>query len=476
MKRFVTLMVGLLIVAAALGLGAWQTGQWNPFGDTAAGAKGGPATTAKDGKKAGKGARPAAVVRTAMVEVTPMPVVIEVVGTIESEHVVAVRPQVSGLLTQVLVKEGDRVRVGQPLFRIDSRSFDASVNQAKAAVARDQANLELARANEKRLKPLLERDFITRAEYETTVANVAALEAQVAANTAQLEQVQVQRDYTLIRATIDGRLGALSVREGNLISASTASTSVPLVTINRTNPVLVNFSVAQETLGAVRKYQSSGELIVQVLREQGTEVLGQGKLVFIDNNVNSQTGTIVMKARLANDKEVFWPGQFVAVRVVLTTQTDAVVVPEAAVQPGQQGSFVYVFQMGENDAGGRARVQPVRIDRQIGSQVVIAEGLKGGERVITEIPPGLSAGAPVRLPQKGEGKGAGKKGAAGGEARGGGDKGGAGGSGAKGPGSRASAEARSSDSGTAAPADGTRPKGGRPADAADGARRNEQAK
>lgn len=408
MKRFVILLVGLLIIGSALGIGAWQTGRWNPFADTASSDK----DAKKVAGKSGKGSRPPAVVRTARVEVTPMPVVIDVVGTIESEHVVSVRPQVSGLLTQVMVKEGDRVKAGQVLFRIDSRTFDASVNQAKAAVARDQANLELARANERRLKPLLDRDFITRAEYETVVANVAALEAQVAANKAQLEQVQVQLDYTYIRATIDGRLGALSVRAGNLVSASTGSTSVPLVTINRTNPVLVSFNVAQEFLPTVRRFQSSGELNVQVLREQGQEVLAEGKLVFIDNIVNAQTGTIIMKARLANEKETMWPGQFVAVRMILTTEREAVVVPENAVQPGQKGPFVYVFEPGEGDGAGRARVQPIRIDRQLGERVVIADGLKGGERVITEVPPGLSPGSPVRLP----GKGAGKKG---GEGKGG---------------------------------------------------------
>jgi membrane fusion protein, multidrug efflux system len=427
MKRLVIFLVGLLIIGAALGLGAWQTGRWNPFADTAADGKDAKKVASKDGKS-GKGNRPAAVVRTARVEIAPMPVVLDVVGTIESEHVVSVRPQVSGLLTQVMVKEGDRVRAGQVLFRIDSRAIDASVNQAKAAVARDQANLELARANERRLKPLLDRDFITRAEYETVVANVAALEAQVASNKAQLEQVQVQLDYTFIRATIDGRLGALSVRAGNLVSASTGSTSVPLVTINRTNPVLVSFNVAQEFLPTVRRFQSSGELNVQVLREQGQEVLAEGKLVFIDNTVNSQTGTIIMKARLNNDKESLWPGQFVAVRMVLTTEPEAVVIPETAVQPGQQGPFVYVFQAGENEGAGRARVQPIKIDRQLGDRVVIASGLKGGELVITEVPPGLAPGAPVRLPSKGEGKGAGKKGAEGkgGEAKGGEAKGGEG--------------------------------------------------
>ncbi len=411
MKRLITVLAGLAIIAAALGLGAWQMGKWDPFGAGAEGGKSDKSAT-KDGKKeAGKGTRPPVVVRTARVEVGPMPVVIDVVGTIESEHVVAVRPQVSGLLTQVLVKEGDRVKAGQPMFRIDTRQFDASVNQAKAAVARDQANLELARANEKRLKPLLDRDFITRAEYDTAVANVAALQAQVEANRAQLEQAQVQLDYTFIRATIDGRLGALSVRAGNLVSASTSSTSVPLVTINRTNPVLASFNVPQEFLSVVRKYQQSGELVIQVMREQGADVIAEGRLVFIDNNVNSQTGTITMKAQLKNDKELLWPGQFVAVRMVLTTEPEAVNVPEAAVQPGQQGSFVYLFQTPEGEGPARARVRPIRIDRQVGDRVVIASGLKGGETVITEVPPGMGPNAPVRLPSKGDGKkGEGKKG------------------------------------------------------------------
>ena len=297
--------------------------------------------------------------------------------------------------------------------------------------------------------------------------------------------MQVQLDYTFIRATIDGRLGALSVRAGNLVSASTGSTSVPLVTINRTNPVLVSFNVAQEFLPTVRRFQSSGELNVQVLREQGQEVLAEGKLVFVDNTVNAQTGTIIMKARLSNDKETLWPGQFVAVRMVLTTEPEAVVIPEAAVQPGQQGPFVYVFQPGENEGAGRARVQPIKIDRQLGDRVVIASGLKGGELVITEVPPGLSPGAPVRLPAKGEGKGAGKKGgegkggeakaadAKGGDAKGGDAKGGD----AKG-GDAKGGEARGDAAKAAAPGDAPAPGGGagKAADSAAAPRKGEPQK
>jgi multidrug efflux system membrane fusion protein len=196
----------------------------------------------------------------------------------------------------------------------------------------------------------------------------------------------------------------------------------------------------------VRKHQASGELTVQVMREQGSDVLGSGKLVFIDNTVNAQTGTIVMKARMPNDRDLLWPGQFVAVRVVLTTEPSAVILPEAAVQPGQQGPFVYVFQPGEEEGSGRARVQQIQIDRQFGDKVVVASGLKGGERVITEVPPGLSPNAPVRLPGKGDGKG--------------GRKGGKGGDGAKGEAAKGAPEAAKGEAARGEGSPGESAKGG----------------
>lgn len=416
MKRPAILIGALAVVAGTLAYWGHTTGALRIPGLAApadpASAK--AAQVAKDGKK---GARPPLVVRAVPVEVRPMPVVIDTVGSIESEHVVTVRPQVPGVLRQVLVKDGDRVKPGQVLFRIDARTFEASIAQAQASVARDEANLALARAQEARLKPLLERDFITRAEYDTAVANLSALQAQVEAGRATLELARIQYDHTYIRAPIAGRIGEITVQAGNFVAPAPAGSIVPpLVTINRTNPVSVNFSLPQQLLETVRRHQGAG-LRVVVMREQGGEPIGTGRLTFIDNSVNTATGTITMKATLPNDREQLWPGQFVAVRLVLATEPEAIVVPEIAIQPGQQGPFVYVFQPGEEDAPARARVQPVRIDRQIGDQVVIAAGLKGTERVITEVPPGLAPNAPVRLAEKGAGKG-GRKGESRGEAAG----------------------------------------------------------
>lgn len=409
MKRPAILIGALAVVAGTLAYWGHTTGALRIPGLTAPAdhAAGKSAQAAKDGKK---GSRPPLVVRAVPVAIRPMPVVIDAVGSIESEHVVTVRTQVSGVLQQVLVKGGDRVKPGQVLFRIDARTFEASIAQAKAAIARDEANLALARAQEARLKPLLERDFITRAEYETAVANLAALQAQVEVGRATLELARIQHDHTYIRAPIAGRIGEVTVQAGNFVAPAPAGSMAtpPLVTINRTNPVSVSFSLPQQLLEAVRRHQGSG-LRVVVMREQGGEPIGTGRLTFIDNSVNAATGTIAMKATLPNDREQLWPGQFVAVRLVLATEPEAIVVPEIAIQPGQQGPFVYVFQPGEGDAPARARVQQVRIDRQIGDQVVIATGLKGTERVITEVPPGLAPNAPVRLAEKGAGK-AGRKG------------------------------------------------------------------
>jgi multidrug efflux system membrane fusion protein len=413
MKRPAILIGALAVVAGALAYWGQTTGALQIPGLAAPAdpAAGKAAQVAKDGKK---GARPPLVVRAVPVEVRPMPVVIDTVGSIESEHIVTVRPQVPGVLRQVLVKDGDRVKPGQVLFRIDSRTFEASIAQAQASVARDEANLALARAQEARLKPLLERDFITRAEYDTAVANLSALQAQVEAGRATLELARIQYDHTYIRAPIAGRIGEITVQAGNFVAPAPAGSIVPpLVTINRTNPVSVNFSLPQQLLETVRRHQGAG-LRVVVMREQGGEPIGTGRLTFIDNSVNTATGTITMKATLPNDREQLWPGQFVAVRLVLATEPEAIVVPEIAIQPGQQGPFVYLFQPGEGDAPARARVQPVRIDRQIGDQVVIAAGLKGTERVITEVPPGLAPNAPVRLAEKGAGKG-GRKGESRGE-------------------------------------------------------------
>ncbi|MGZ8198667.1 MAG: efflux RND transporter periplasmic adaptor subunit [Burkholderiales bacterium] len=371
-----------------------------------------PATTASEngatakgkgkGKGTGKGAGGPIVVKAAQAVAKPMPVLIEAVGTVEAEHSVQVRAQVSGVLQSVPFKEGDRVKAGQLLFQIDPRTFQAQYNQVLAQLARDKAQLENATAQQERLAPLLKREFITRQEFDVAVTSVKSLEATVQADQAVAEQARIQLEYARIRAPIAGRTGAISVKPGNLVSANSGA---PLVTINTMNPILVSFSLPERQLDDVRRFEQ--QMRIEILPERNAPPAAEGKLIFVDNTITPQTGTVVLKTRVPNGNEVIWPGQFVNVRLVLTVEPDAIVVPEASVQPGQDGSFVYMI-----DENSRVKVQPVKVSRQIANEVVIAEGIKPGDRVITEIPQTLTPGGEVRLAGEGKGgeKGKGGKG------------------------------------------------------------------
>jgi len=395
MKRLSMTLV-FIVIAAAAGGGYWY---WQkPAGGTTSGAvKGG-------GKGKGKGEGGPLFVKATSAIVKPMPVLIEAVGTVEPEHSVQIRAQVSGVLKSVLFKEGDKVKAGQLLFQIDPRTFEASRQQAQAQLARDQAQLENSRVQQDRLAPLLKREFITRQEYDVAVTSVKSLEATVAADRALVEQARIQFEFTRIHAPISGRTGALAITPGNLVPAG--GSGVPLVTINSTDPILVTFSVPERQLNEIRKQQNEKEMRIEILTDGNGPAVAEGKLVFIDNTITAQTGTVLLKTRVDNNKESLWPGQFVNVRIVLRIEPEAVVVPEVAVQPGQEGSFVYLI-----DQDNKVRVQQVTVARQIRNEVVIASGIKGGDQVITEIPQALRPGATVRLADtQAEGKGKGEKG------------------------------------------------------------------
>lgn len=384
MTRFWKSFLVICVLAAGSGVYWWKS---QPATKNA-GAVPGKAAKA-EGKGAGRRGSGPVTVRTISVTRQAMPVIIDAVGTVESEHSVAVRPQVGGVLQAVMFKEGDRVKQGQVLFRIDARPMQAAVEQVRAALARDQAQLVQAKAQETRLRPLMEKDYITRQEYDVAATQVKSLEATADANRAALEQAQLQLAYAQISAPISGRTGSLSVRAGNLVTAGTGS--APLVVINSTQPILVSLSVPQRHLDDVRRHWNSPELKVEIAADRGGQAVAQGTLVFIDNTVNPTTGTIVLKARVKNEKEELWPGQFVSARIILRIEKDAVVLPEGAVQPGQDGPFVFVAK------DGRAQTQNVQVDRQVGELVVISKGLTGSEEIIANVPPTLTVGTPVTV-------------------------------------------------------------------------------
>lgn len=409
MKRLIMVLVFAAISAAVAG-GYWYWQQSSGPG----------ASSGEKGKgKGAKGGRGGPLTVKAVRAVTkPMPVMIEAVGTVEPEQSVQVRAQVSGVLQNIAFKEGDKVKAGQLLFQIDPRTFQSQYNQAIAALARDRAQLENARAQQQRLEPLLKREFITQQEYDVAVTSAKSLEATVQSGQAMVEQAKIQLDYSKIVAPISGRTGQLAVRAGNLVSASGGG--VPLVTINSTDPILVGFSIPERQLEGIRRYQNEKDMRIEILPDRAGAAVATGKLVFVDNTVTPQTGTVLLKTRVENSKELIWPGQFVNVRVVLTVEPEAVVVPEVAVQPGQDGPFVYLI-----GAEDKVEIRPVKVSRQLGNEIVIASGIAAGDQVITEIPQALRPGATVRVDDtaaeggkpKGKGKG-GKKG------EGKGDKGG----------------------------------------------------
>ncbi len=333
-------------------------------------------------------AEPAITVRTVTAKIQPMPVIVEGVGTVEPAHSVQVRAQVNGVLEEVLFREGDNVRKGQLLFRIDDRAPRANLDQARAALARDRAELQEAQAQQARLKPLAEREYVTRQEYAQAVAAAQALTATVEADRAQVEAARVQLSYCAILAPIAGRTGGLAAKEGNLASIGAA---MPLVTINSIQPVQIAFNIPQRHLQEIRSRVTASKLRVLIGREQKSGTVAEGEVVFIDNTVNPQTGTVLLKARVPNEDETLWPGEFVVARLIVNVEPNAVVVPAAAVQPGQDGSFVYVVD------NARVRLQPVAVARHVEGLAVIENGLRGGEYVIAEPPYNLAPGKAVNV-------------------------------------------------------------------------------
>lgn len=375
MRRLIKAAVFLALVAVAGGgYRYWQ----------------GPAGQDK-GRGEAKGGRGALPVKATRAVVKSMPVVIDAVGTVEAEQSVTLRAQVGGVLQSILFKEGDKIKAGQVLFEIDPRTYQAQYNQALAALARDRAQLENARVQQARLEPLLKREFITRQEFDVAVTSTKSLEATVESDKAQVEQARIQLEYSRIHSPLSGRTGALAVKVGNLVTASTGSGGTTLVTINSMDPILVALSVPERQLDEIRRYQSDPNMKIEIVPNREGAAIAEGKLVFVDNTVTPQTGTVLLKTRVANARELLWPGQFVNVRIVLTVEPEAIVVPEVAVQPGQEGPFVYLIE------DSKVKIRPVKVARQIGGEVVVAAGVKAGDRVLTEIPQALAEGVEVRV-------------------------------------------------------------------------------
>lgn len=301
-----------------------------------------------------------------------MPVEIRVIGSVQPLSTVAIRAQASGQLMRVNFREGDDVRRGQLLFELDPRPYQAAVAQAQANLARDVAQLKNAESEAARYADLVKKDYVTREEYDKMTSGAEAARAVVAADRANIENARLQLAYCRIEAPIDGRTGSLMVHPGNLVRANDTT---PLVVINQVRPVYVQFSIAERDFARVR---GAANLPVKAI-PQGGGTPAVGKLTFVDNAVDAQTGTITMKATFPNDQRALWPGQFVNVAMTISNRAAAIVVPSQAVQVSQKGQYVYVVTN-----GNAVEMRPVVVGQEVDQQAVIDKGVSAGETVVTD--------------------------------------------------------------------------------------------
>jgi membrane fusion protein, multidrug efflux system len=348
------------------------------------------------GRGRGDGASVPVVTAAAMER--SVPVTIAAVGTAEAISTVQVRSQVTGRISQVHFAEGQDVAAGQPLFTIDPQPFQVALDQATAVLARDTAQSTNAQAQADRYENLFKRGLISREQYETQLATATALKATIAADEAAVAGARLNLQYSKVVAPATGRTGALLVHTGDLVQANTTA---PLVVINQVAPIYVSFAIPGKLLEDVRRAQRSSPLKVSVTLPGGEEDgIEQGRLTFIDNAVDPQTGTIKMKATFTNTDHRLWPGQYGDVLLQLRSEPRAIVVPSVAIQAGQQGTYVFVV------TDGRAQMRPVTVARVEGDQSIIASGLTPGEVVVTDGQLRLTPNARVVLSGAGRGPGA----------------------------------------------------------------------
>jgi multidrug efflux system membrane fusion protein len=314
-------------------------------------------------------------VSTAAVEARSMPVRLYAIGNVEPFTTVAVKARVDGQLIGVRFKEGEEVRQGAVLFEIDPRPFTATLKQAEANLGKDKALYDRAVEQEKRYKDLLAKNFISPDAYEQVRTNMETAAATVAADQAAIESARLSLDYCTIRAPVTGYAGRIQIQQGNLVKANDTN---PLVTINQVVPIFATFSVPEQNIADIRKYQADGELRVQATFPNGAHTPVAGRLSFIDNTADVTTGTIKLKAEFANADKALWPGQFVNVVLTLYEQKGAVVTPSAAVQSGPAGPYVYVVKPDQT-----VELRNIKIARAEGDDTVVAGGLSPGEQVVT---------------------------------------------------------------------------------------------
>ncbi|MBU1225483.1 MAG: efflux RND transporter periplasmic adaptor subunit [Gammaproteobacteria bacterium] len=337
-------------------------------------------------RKGGGGDR-ALSVKTVPVAKRDFPRVIDVPGTLEAAQQVAIVAQVGGTVLRQHVQEGEAVRAGQPLFSLDARPAQARIAQSQAVLGGARAETAEAEQKLERLNPLMQSGYISRQEYDDARLALEAARARAGTARAELEAAQVDVQYAQIRAPIAGRVGRIAVRPGSLVQAG----GEPLTTLIAPGALDVRASVAQQDWPELAAARAQGKVTAEVFHDVARTVQAQGELVFVDSQIDAATGTVPIKVRLKDTPPALLSGQGVRVRLLLGTEPNAKVVPEAALQHAQEGAYVYVVR------GGKAVVQPVTLLRSLDGEQMVEGELRVGEPVLIEIPQRLKAGSAVKL-------------------------------------------------------------------------------
>ncbi len=353
--------------------------------------------------------RPTPVVAIDTAHRGPLPYVVAANGEVEANRTVAVQSLVSGMLVRTAIIEGQEVTQGQVLFQIDPRPFKAELARVKSTLARDEATLTRARSDSSRFAALAKDGYVTRQQLDQAFAETSALAATVAAGGASLEVAQLNLDNSTVRAPISGRTGQLAVKTGNLVRAQA---DPPLVVINELRPVMVRFSVPENDFEEMRSRSGMDRpLNVKVTPKVGDSTrLVTGKLAFINNVVDRASGSVLLKARVENERKDLWPGQFVTVALELNVDSAAITVPSVSIVTTANGSFVYVV-------GDSMRVKrvPVKVGRQSGVVSTIESGLVGGEQIVVDGQTRLTDGGKVEFRSAAPAAGGGRAGRSGGK-------------------------------------------------------------
>jgi len=317
-----------------------------------------------------------------------MPELVTAVGTVEAINSVALKSLVDGQLLESHVKDGDDVKAGQLLFKIDPRPAQAALAQAQAALAKDEAARDLAKAQVDRYRPVADKGFISADQMQQYLTAYSAAAASVKVDQANVASANLTLGYTDIYAPISGRAGRILVQAGNLVKANDVNA---LIVLNQISPIFVNFAVPGRLVDRVRTAQSQAALDVHAAAD-GAANPESGQLAFVDNAVDPATNTVKLRAAFTNGDQHLWPGQFVNITLVIGNDADAIVVPDAAVKAGPNGSYVFVVKA-DNSAEQRA----VTVARTVASEAVVEKGLNAGETVVTDGQSRLVDGTKVKM-------------------------------------------------------------------------------